>query len=1068
MTQCNTNNSICNGSGICACDDTHYYDAAHDICSQKVVYGVNCDNTTQCHTTNAVCNGSGICACDDTHYYDAASDTCVQKKAFGDDCTEMSQCETTSDSNILCIQTATGMKCLCTDGWYRPDATSCAETSPLKPDITDTPSAGTGNIYISWTNIDATGGYTSSYTVTWSPGSPGSSGSSTSAGITQKSYNIQPLSPGTAYTITVRHTITNHGRSQTITSDPKTFTTRIGYNEPCTQPNLCYDANANCHNGTCRCDPRFYRTTTCVSINQLRPTTVTAVAQSTTTMTATWTAPSNAVVTGYEVAVIPGDITPISVDKDSRTKPITGLIPGRVYTVNVKTNITYLQGRNEMTDALSASPKQTTPASVTGLDMTQTNLTAPNITIVFVKAAGDATMYIVTLRGLDGDTYIQQRQPVNTGQGLISVVFTGVVAAVSYNLNILTQSGNLQSVPYTAVIRAVSTPAGIVTNLKSFDNTPRSVAVEWSRPVNPNGQTHEYIVDVRTGSPSVCVKRVIINCTECIREMANFTKMETECDPTMTVVITQTDIENTAHAIQHNITGLNPDTSYAIDVVAVNEEGPGTTDQINLHTPEEGAGSTTNFKAQSRSSSEITLTWDPPQPRPGVTQYNITIYEKQEDSEGYYTLKFIALSGWGIKTYTFGNLSNYWLYKFDIAAETRIGASAIITSGPEMTMESEPTGVLELKVEDITDVFNQVQVSWKCPKQKDGRNGRIVNANLHYFTKQQSTYNPISKNENFTNNGDCIWNVKVTVTTEFKYLFEVRLYNKGFAGSVVGVSKDIVGGAPLQSAVMESVKKGAGETEQTVTLNICPKCLNDRTNGQVNITGMMVCKKGASCGQSRKRRATTSAADYNKIANWNVASGYSFNVEYRATKPDWLAGNVGKPTLTFTLGEKDCTGNLPGVFCNGKLPAGETFNVYAFTCTNHGCTTSQQIEVTAKASFPIAAVVGGLVAAVVVIVVVIVVVVIRRRRKAHKERPKKSRDEVIANDQVRPEQDDVYDKIPDGQMVTVDKSHSTEGYVNYVSGQSPRDTDNTYDALTTYQNVDGHDYGRINVETSFK
>ncbi|XP_046552235.1 uncharacterized protein LOC124261914 isoform X3 [Haliotis rubra] len=992
--------------------------------------------------------------------------TFTTKQVFGGECSNPLVCDTT-DPNIQCIQS--NMKCLCTDGMYKPAAaTLCQNTSPLKPVITEPPSTGTSNIYISWTNTDVTGGYTSSYTVAWLPGSPGSSGSSTSAPITQKSYNIPSLSPGTAYSITVRHTIALYGRSQTISSDQRTITTRIGYNGSCSQPGLCYDASANCYSDRCRCDPRFYRTTTCVSINQLRPTTVTAVAQSTTTMTAAWTAPSNGVVTGYEVTVTPGDIPPVSVGRDSRTTPITRLTPGRVYTVNVKTKITYLPGRDEMTDAVSAAAMRTTPASVTGLDMTKTNLTAPDITIVFAKAAGDATMYIVTLRGRDGDTYIQQRQPVNTGQGPISVVFTGVVPAVSYNLNILTQSGNLQSVPYTTVIRVVSTPAGIVTNLKSFDNTSRSVAVEWSRPVNPNGQIYEYIVDVRTGGPSVCVKRVIINCTECSREMANFTKMETECDPTMTVVITQADIENTAHVIQHNITGLNPDTPYTIDVVAVNEEGPGATGQINLHTPEEGAGDPTTFTAQSRSSSEITLIWDPPQPRPGVTRYNIIVYEKQENSEGYDSVKFITLLGWEKKTDTFGNLSSYWLYKFDIVAETKIGASAIVSSSPGRTMESEPTGVLELKVEDITGVFNQVQVSWKCPKQKDGRNGVIVNANLHYFTKQQSTYNPIRRNENFTNNGDCMWDVKVNVTTEFKYLFEVRLYNRGFAGSVVGVSKDIVGGAPLQSAVMESVKKGAGEKEETVTLNICPKCLNDRTNGQVDITGMMVCKTGASCGQSRKRRATTSAADYNEIANWNKASANSFNVEYRATKQDWLVGNVGKQTLTFTLGEEDCSGNLPGVFCNGKLPAGETFIVYAFTCTNHGCTTSQQIEVTTKALFPIATVVGGVVAAVVVILVVIIVVIIRRRRKAHKERPKKSRDEVIANDQVRPEQDDVYEKIPDSQMVTVDSSHSNWGCVNYVSEQYSRNIDNTYDALTTYQNADVHDYGRIHVETSFK
>ncbi|XP_046552237.1 mucin-5B-like isoform X2 [Haliotis rubra] len=837
MTQCITTNAICNGSGICTCDDTHYYDAASDTCTQKVQYGAHCDNITQCNTTNAVCNGSGICACDDTYYYDAASDTCVQKKAFGESCTETSQCDTTSDSNIMCIQTATDMKCLCTDGWYRPDATSCAETSPLKPVIratptigtgnidiswtstdvtggytssytvtwspgspgsatttqksyniqslspgtaytvtviytitqhgrsqtitsdprafttteqvfgglctdgtqcdtsdqniecvqttvstekrclckngmykspttssctettllkpvitvpptigagnidiswtntdvtggytssytvtwspgsqgsstsapitqksyniqslspgtaytvtveliitlygrsqlitsdqrtfttrqvfggvcsnplvcdttdpniqciqtaasnmkclctdgmykpaaatlcqnnsplkpviTEPPSTGTSNIYISWTNTDVTGGYTSSYTVTWLPGSPGSSGSSTSAAITQKSYTIQPLSPGTAYSITVIHIITLYGRSQTISSDQRTFTTRLGYNGSCSQPGLCYDASANCYSGRCRCDPGFYRTTTCVSINQLRPTTVTAVAQSTTTMTATWTAPSNGVVTGYEVTVTPGDITPVSVGRDSRTTPITGLTPGRVYTVNVKTKITYLPGRDEMIDVVSAAPKRTSPASVVGLDMTRTNRTAPDITIVFAKAAGDATMYIVTLSGRDGDTYIQH-QLVNTGQGLISVVFTGVVPAVSYILNILTQSGNLQSLPYTTVIRVQSTPVGIVTNLKSFDNTSRSVAVEWRRPVNPNGQIYEYIVDVRTGSPSVCVKRIIINCTECNRDMLIFTKMETECETTMTVEITQADIENTAHVI---------------------------------------------------------------------------------------------------------------------------------------------------------------------------------------------------------------------------------------------------------------------------------------------------------------------------------------------------------------------------------------------------------------------------------------------------------------------------------------------------------------------------------------
>ncbi|XP_067673978.1 fibronectin-like [Haliotis asinina] len=986
--------------------------------------------------------------------------TFTTNPVFGSVCSNQPECNT-ADDNIQCIQTTeSNKKCLCKDGMYK-SADMCTDIRPLKPVITDPPSTGTTNTYISWTNIDATGGYTSTYTVTWSPGTPASP---PSVPANQKNYDIRSLSPGTTYNVTVMHTITQYGRSQTITSDPKTFTTRIGYNEACTQKGLCYDASANCYSGRCRCDPRFYRSTACVSINQLKPTTVTADVQNTTTMTVTWTAPSNNVVMGYLVSFTPKDINPISVGRDIMTTPITGLTPGRLYNVTVKTRVTYLQGRDEMTDTLSAAPNRTTPASVLDLDM-QTYRAAPNITIVFPKAAGDADRYLVTLSGQDRDNYTQQHRPVNTGQGLISVVFTGVVSAVSYDLNIVTQSGNIQSSPYTTVIHVLAPRAEKVNNLKLFDNTSRSVAVEWSRPLKPNGYIYEYIVDVRTHP--VCVKRIIINCTECNRDMVNITETAIECQTNMTVAITEADIENTAHVIQYNITGLNPDTAYSIDVVAVNEKGRGRPGQVNINTSMEGAGDPTNFTAESKSSSEITLTWDPPQPRPGVTQYNITVYEKQEN-ESYNTFNIIPVAGWETNTYTITNLSSYWFYKFDIVAQTSEGASAIVRSGPERTMESEPTRVVGLKIVKVLGVFNEVQVSWKCPNQKDGRNGEIVNANLNYFTNQQSTYvEPVRMNKNFTNKGDCMWNVKVNVTTEFKYVFHVRLYNKGFAGSVVSVSKDIAGGAPSQTAVMDSVREGTGESE-TPPLLICPRCLYDRTNGQVYKTGLIVCRK-ENCGQVGHPDQTTTAVDYDNMANWNAANAQDFGISYRATKDDWLDGVVGRSSLPFTLGNEDCSGNTNNVFWNGKLPTGQTFIVYAFSCTNHGCTTSSRIEITTgKQQVPVAAVVGGVVAAVVVILVVTGIFLILRRRKAHNERSKRSRDEVHARAEVRPEQDDIYDKIPDCQMVTVDNGHSNEGYINYASGHSTRKTDNTYDALATYQNADAHDYGRINIETRFK
>ncbi|XP_071114600.1 receptor-type tyrosine-protein phosphatase H-like [Haliotis cracherodii] len=923
------------------------------------------------------------------------------KKLFGGACNETSQCDT-SDSNIDCIQTtvASDKKCLCKNGWYRPNTSpaSCVQSSVLRPVITDPPFIGTGNIGISWTNTDVTGGYNYSYTVVWSPGPPGSPGSPGTASTQQKTYNIQPLSQGTEYTVAVAHTITQYDRSQTITSVQRNITTKIAYNQTCSQPGLCIDAHTNCYSGSCRCDEGYYRATDCSSIEQLRPTSVTAYVNDTTTMTASWVAPSNAVITGYEVSVTPRDIVVISVGRDIRTTPITGLTPGRQYTVSVKTKITYLQGRDEKTTAVLAAPKRTTPAAIMELD-SKTNRTAPDITIVFSKAGGHADKYIVTLSGRDGDKYYQRHETSHgSGQDLISLNFTGVVPAVSYNLTIQTQSGNLLSSPFTTVILVQAKPAGSVTNLTSFDNTSRSIAVEWGRPLNPNGYIFEYIVYVKTGSPSKCVKRVIVNCTECSRN-TTMSQMQTECTKNVTVVISQADIENISHVIQHNITGLNPGTPYSINVVAVNQEGPGMSPQINLHLPEEAAGEPTNFKAQSTSSSEIILTWDPPQPRPGVTQYNLTVYEKQEAGEGYDTLQIISINDWKTKTTIIGNLSSYWSYKFDIVAKTHIGASMIVNSSVEMTRESAPTGVTNFKIESVPGVFNKVQVSWKCPRQKDGRNGKIVSANLNYYTDQRTAYvEPVRSNMNFSETGkNCMWIENVTVTTEFEYQFQVHLFNKGYAGAVVNHSEYIQGGAPKQSEVRESVKGGTIEAEETASLTICPKCLYDRTNGQVINNGLIVCKKGGSCGQSRKRRAAKKAEDYDKMDNWNVASADSFNRPYRATKEDWLDGNNEESTLAFTVGEKDCSGNPKYVFCNGKLPAGETFIVYAFTCTKQGCTTSQSIEVNTKASILLGAVIGAVVAAVVVIVVVIVIVIIRRRRNAKMKQADPSEIEAVGD-----------------------------------------------------------------------
>lgn len=51
------------------------------------------------------------------------------------------------------------------------------------------------------------------------------------------------------------------------------------------------------------------------------------------------------------------------------------------------------------------------------------------------------------------------------------------------------------------------------------------------------------------------------------------------------------------------------------------------------------------------SSSEITITWNQPSPRPGVTTYHVEAYEVVLNAQPTF-VKFSNLTGWYIKLYT--------------------------------------------------------------------------------------------------------------------------------------------------------------------------------------------------------------------------------------------------------------------------------------------------------------------------------------------------------------------------------------------------------------------------------
>ncbi|XP_071112546.1 tyrosine-protein phosphatase 10D-like [Haliotis cracherodii] len=752
----------------------------------------------------------------------------------------------------------------------------------------------------------------------------------------------------------------------------------VGYNQTCTNdtadPCINTNANASCQDGTCRCDVGFYRKdNSCVLIDGLKPTSVNVTVDNTTIMTADWSSPPDTVVTGYEVSVT-GDDTRINitVGRDNRTTPITGLIPGRQYNVSVKTKITYLQGRDEETTAVSAQPKVTTPDTVGGLG-DKTDLTAPNITIDFLNADGDVQYYLVQLQGITDGDYLQTR---NITSLVTITTFNEVVSYHQYNLTITTHSNQQSSIPYTSPIRVRASQADSVEDLNLAALTSRSVSVSWKRPVKTNGDLSEYRLDV---SNRTCKQLIVFNCTECKRNTS--VEASGNCENTTVVLISESDINNDAHVVNYTIKGLLPDTTYVVKVAAYNQEGRGINSTISETTDEEAASEPTAFTAKSKTSDSITLTWAPPEPRPGATHYNISVYEKNENTNVYDYIDTKGITGYDHNMSTMNNLSSAWEYEFFIHAFTQKGGSGNVSSGVVLTEESAPTEAVHYNVTSILNVYNRIKLSWECPEKKDGRNGIIKSSTLIYFPNQTSPNTPKSGNETYDNTNDCRWEKEVEVTPHFSYSFTVFLQNS-FPGAQSTINYYIPAGPPDISD--DSVNAPtASDSPTSVMLNICGKCLRDDKNGKVTETGLLVCVNPP-CDAARKRRSS-----YDDYTNWHISKNGGFKEQYRTTSDDWDHGQTDKDSFEYVVGEGKCQPDTSTHFCNGLLPEGSTLQVTPFACTVAGCAEGSTVEVKTKPLDPIppnvGLIVGGAAAALVCVTVIVLLIwFIRRRSKADK------------------------------------------------------------------------------------
>ncbi|XP_067676450.1 tyrosine-protein phosphatase 10D-like [Haliotis asinina] len=772
------------------------------------------------------------------------------------------------------------------------------------------------------------------------------------------------------------------------------FIPEVDYNQTCTENDTCIDANATCQVGRCRCDQGFYRRdATCVSIDELKPMSVDVKVDNTTTMTITWTSPSDSVVTGYEVSVISSNTrNNFTVGKDYKNTTITDLTPGRVYNVSVETMIIYMQGKDEKTTAVSAKPTVMTPDTVNGLG-DKTNLTAPDIMIDFLKADGDVDSYLVQLQGITDTSYNQTNDVTAPAT---NTTFRGVVPNYQYNLSITTLSNQQQSVPYTQTVLVRASQADPVEGFKTSARTSRTVEVFWKRPNKTNGDLFQYHLEVFNGT---CKQRIVFNCTEC-KENASMEAGE-HCEHTTHVPISQSDINNSTYEVNYTVTGLLPDTEYDVTVAAYNQEGRGIERRLQVLTEEEAAGKPTAFTVNSTTSSTITVTWKPPIPRPGGTEYNISVYEKNENTSDYDYIDSAVITGYHQTMYTVNNLSSFWQYKFFIWAFTKKGGSENVPSGEVKTGESAPTEVVQYNITNISDVYNMIQLSWECPKQKDGRNGRIISSTLIYDSNQTSGSNAKRGNMTYDNSKDCKWVQKVEVTPQFSYSFTVFLRNT-FPGAQSTLNRYIGAGPPDIGDDSVSAPTSP-ESLTSVTLSICGRCLHDDKNGKVTVTGLLICVNPP-CDAARKRRAAAEFF-YDTYTNWHTSKTGGFLEQYRTTPDDWDAGLTDKIHFKYTVGEEQCPSDPSPRFCNGPLPEGSTLSITAFACTEAACAEGPPVEVKTRVQNPVSPDVGliiGAAAAAVVCVTVIFLLIwfIRRRRQTQECEKHLSTEENNTEDRV--------------------------------------------------------------------
>ncbi|CAG2200546.1 unnamed protein product [Mytilus edulis] len=461
----------------------------------------------------------------------------------------------------------------------------------------------------------------------------------------------------------------------------------------------------------------------------------------------------------------------ISVNKET-TANITGLIPGNMYTIKI-ISVDKNSAPTEQTTYVQIS-FATKPAVPGPIDLVNSDLTASDGQIIIRwKSSGTVMFYTVTISELvTNPTVVNNPFYITRG----NVAKNGY----RYTLTVKANSNSLESGEYIEKFRTVITqpnPPTVQSTCLEDDSKSTSIYVRWQAPTYPNGDILYYLVDTVFGPTTVPQFNTSINVLDqkvgplleeslyCFRvksvndgpdkirtsDLAINSNVASQgqdlilrkCATHKILIKEYRNSTELMSSMSYEIDQLLPYTDYDVWINAINAAGDGDRNETSVQTDSEVPQKPLSVVASVVSSSEITITWNQPSPRPGVTTYHVEAYEVVLNAQPTF-VKFSNLTGFSPQTSTFSGLEAYWNFTFSVVAATDKGNSEQSDmSGRVTTRQDAPGKVTNFEITIPANTLTTMQVSWAIPLLRD-RNGIIKEYRISHNISGTTTLETIT------------------------------------------------------------------------------------------------------------------------------------------------------------------------------------------------------------------------------------------------------------------------------------------------------------------------------------